>query len=53
MSGANELLSEDDLKAAKSLITSAAVVVCQLEVRPEITHLALSLSRQAGGKGCT
>ena len=53
VSGANECLSEEDVKAARPVITSASVVVCQLEVRPEITHLALSLAKQAGGTAWT
>ena len=50
VSGANELLSEDDVTKAEPLISSAAVMVCQLEIDPEITHLALSLAKSAGSK---
>lgn len=45
------LLTEDDVKAAKDVITSASVVVCQLEIKPEVTQLALSIAKKAGGTG--
>jgi sugar/nucleoside kinase (ribokinase family) len=44
------LLTEEDVKAAKDVITSASVVVCQLEIKPEVTQLALSIAKKAGGK---
>ena len=50
ISGANLLLTEDDIKAAKDVITSASVVVCQLEIKPEVTQVALSIAKKAGGK---
>ena len=50
ISGANLLLTEDDVKAAKDVITSASVVVCQLEIKPEVTQVALSIAKKAGGK---
>ena len=50
ISGANLLLTEDDVKAAKDVITSASVVVCQLEIKPEVTQLALSIAKKAGGE---
>ena len=49
ISGANLLLTEDDVKAAKDIITSASVVVCQLEIKPEVTQAALSIAKKAGG----
>lgn len=49
VSGANDLLSEDDVKNAKSMIASASVCVCQLEINPEVTHFTLSLAKKAGG----
>jgi ribokinase len=49
ISGANLLLTEDDVKAAKDVITSASVVICQLEIKPEVTQLALSIAKKAGG----
>ncbi|CAB3990756.1 ribokinase [Paramuricea clavata] len=42
------LLTEEDVKAAKDVITSASVVVCQLEIKPEVTQLALSIAKKAG-----
>ncbi|EDO46772.1 predicted protein [Nematostella vectensis] len=47
VSGANEYLDEDDIKRARSMIVSASVVVCQLEIQPDITQLALALARNA------
>lgn len=49
ISGANLHLSEDDVKAAKDIITCASVLVCQLEIRPEVTQMALSIAKKAGG----
>ena len=49
VSGANLILGEEDLKAARSIITTASVVVCQLEIKPEITQLALTMAKNAGG----
>lgn len=42
-------MSEDDVKNAKSMIASASVCVCQLEINPEVTHFTLSLAKKAGG----
>ena len=53
ISGANLLLTEDDVKAAKDVITSASVVICQLEIKPEVTQVALSIAKKAGGKPLT
>ena len=50
ISGANLLLTEDDVKAAKDVITSASVVICQLEIKLEVTQVALSIAKKAGGK---
>lgn len=50
MSGANDILSEDDVKSAKSVISSSSVCVCQLEINPEVTHYTLSLAKKAGGE---
>ena len=49
ISGANLLLTEDDVKAAKDIITSASVLICQLEIKPEVTQTALSIAKKAGG----
>ena len=43
-------LSCDDVYRAESLISSASVVVCQLEVTPDTTLTALKLARKHGGK---
>ena len=50
VSGANEYLEDIDIKRAKSAIVTAAVVVCQLEIQPQITQLALALAKNADGK---
>lgn len=52
MSGANDILSEGDIKNAKSVISSSSVCVCQLEINPEVTHYTLSLAKKAGGEYC-
>lgn len=49
VSGANDILSEDDVRNARSLIASASVCVCQLEINPEVTHFTLSTAKKAGG----
>lgn len=50
MSGANDILSDEDIRNANSVITSASVCVCQLEINPEVTHYTLSVAKKAGGK---
>ena len=50
VSGANDILSEEDVKNAKSVISSSSVCVCQLEINPEVTHYTLSLAKKAGGE---
>lgn len=52
VSGANDILSEEDIKKAKSVISSSSVCVCQLEINPEVTHYTLSLAKKAGGEYC-
>ena len=49
MSGANDKLSPGDVQKAESLISSAAVVICQLEVVPETSLVALRLAKKHGG----
>jgi ribokinase len=46
--GANGLLSPADVEAASQALTSAAMLVCQLEVPIETTLAALRLARRAG-----
>jgi len=52
ISGANLVLSSEDVHNAESLISSARVVVCQLEIRPDVTLDALKLAREHKGN-CT
>lgn len=47
-SGANMLLSTSDIDAAASVITSAKMVLCQLEIDKLTTLHALKVARQAG-----
>lgn len=49
VSGANDILSFDDVVNAKSVMFSSSVCVCQLEINPEVTHFALSAAKKAGG----
>ena len=49
VSGANNKLSPADVAEAEPLISSAAVVICQLEVPPETTLTALALAKKHGG----
>ncbi|XP_064603449.1 ribokinase-like isoform X2 [Liolophura sinensis] len=46
--GANLLLTESDVIAAETLIQSAKVLVCQLEISPPITVMAMRLARKHG-----
>lgn len=46
--GANAGLSPEDVRAAASVIESAGVLLCQLEVPMETTHEALRIARRAG-----
>ncbi|KAK3730351.1 hypothetical protein QZH41_014848, partial [Actinostola sp. cb2023] len=47
VSGANECLDDNDIKRARSAIVSSSVVVCQLEIQPNITQLALALAKNS------
>ncbi len=49
-SGANALLSVEDVKAAKDLIEDAAIVLMQLETPIETLTCAASLAHKAGAK---
>lgn len=46
--GANFGLTPDDVRAAREVLASADVVVCQLEVPVEVTAEALRLAKQEG-----
>lgn len=48
-SGANDQLSPADVEKAESLISSAAVVICQLEIPLETSLAALALAKKHGG----
>jgi ribokinase len=48
VAGANGLLRPADIEAAGEVLTSADVVVCQLEVPAETSLAALQLARRAG-----
>jgi ribokinase len=48
VSGANHTLGPDDLEEARTLITGAKAVVCQLEIRQETIKRAFELARAAG-----
>ncbi|MGQ9501373.1 MAG: ribokinase [Anaerolineae bacterium] len=47
VTGANDLLTPEEIEAARPVITNAQVVVCQLEIPVEITLAALRIARQA------
>lgn len=44
--GANLLLNSDDLGKAEEMISKAKVVICQLEIDPDITLAALKMARK-------
>ena len=48
VTGANDLLSLDDLERARPAIAAANVVVCQLEIPVETTLAALRIAREEG-----
>ncbi|XP_045700446.1 ribokinase [Phyllostomus hastatus] len=50
VAGANLLLNSDDLREAAGAISSARVVICQLEVTPAASLEALTLARSRGVK---
>lgn len=47
--GANEMIDENDLKEADSMIQNSKVVLCQLEIDPDITLQTLKAARRHGG----
>lgn len=49
--GANFLLSNEDLLTAEEIIAGAKVLICQLEIKPEVTLKALQLGKKH--KVCT
>ncbi|XP_014665959.1 PREDICTED: ribokinase-like [Priapulus caudatus] len=46
VNGANSLLSKSDVSAAEPMIARAKILVCQLEVEPEVSIAAMKLARQ-------
>ena len=50
VTGANDLLTEAEIEAARPVIAAAQIVVCQLEIPLETTLAALRLARQEGVK---
>lgn len=48
VTGANDLLSLEDIETARPAIESADILVCQLEIPLEITLAALRVARAAG-----
>ena len=48
VTGANDLLSEDDLERARPAIAASDVLVCQLEIPVETTLAALRIARDEG-----
>lgn len=49
VSGANLKLTETDVQRSEGLISSARVVVCQLEIKPDVTITALKLAKKHNG----
>ncbi len=50
VTGANDLLTEEEIEAARSNIAAAQIMVCQLEIPLEISLTALRVARQEGVK---
>jgi ribokinase len=48
VTGANDLLTLDEIEAARATIAAAQILVCQLEIPVEITLAALRIARQEG-----
>lgn len=49
VAGANLQLDEKEIMLAEGLISKSKVLVCQLEIRPEVTLAALKLAKKHGG----
>lgn len=50
VAGANMLLNTDDLQDMQSSLSQAKVLVCQLEISPQVSLKALCMAREAGVK---
>lgn len=48
VTGANDLLTPDEIESARPVIAAAQILVCQLEIPVEITLAALRIARQEG-----
>jgi ribokinase len=48
VTGANDLLTPEEIESARPVIAGAQIVVCQLEIPVEITLAALRIARQEG-----
>jgi ribokinase len=48
VTGANDLLTEDEIERARPAIAASTVVVCQLEIPVEISLAALRVAREEG-----
>lgn len=48
VTGANDLLTPDEIEAARPAIARSQIMVCQLEIPVEITLAALRIARQEG-----
>ena len=48
VTGANDLLTEDEIEAARGSIARSSVVVCQLEIPLEVSLAALRVAREEG-----
>jgi ribokinase len=48
VTGANDLLTEEEIERARPAIASASVLVCQLEIPVEISLAALRVAREEG-----
>jgi ribokinase len=48
VTGANDLLTTDEIEAARPAIAAAQILVCQLEIPLEINTTALSIAREEG-----
>jgi ribokinase len=48
VTGANDLLTPEEIEAARPVIAAAQIVVCQLEIPVEITLAALRIAREEG-----
>jgi ribokinase len=48
VTGANDLLTLEEIEAARPVIAAAQIVVCQLEIPVEITLAALRIAREEG-----